>query len=265
LLSGGRLSTDRLYSSVGATGSVFFDGGTLGVSSQYPTLSSNDWLGVASGSLSLLVRNGGALIDTGYGSVTVRRPFLRDGLSTGGLTKLGLNTLTLAITNAGFSACTYAGDTAVLGGTLKLGGTLAPLPAGTRMTVATDSVLDLGGAVLDGVTNIVLKAGGELTGAATVIGSLTVTFEGGVFSGSLAVSGELKVAGAVKLAMPAQATYPYYATLFSYASADQATRDALAAAATPSPLPSGLRAVVRVTAAAARLVVAPFGSVIRLY
>lgn len=159
LQSGGKLYTDRLYCSAGASGSVLFDGGVLGVSSIAPTLSPNDWLGVASGSLSLSVKDGGAIIDTDSGSVTIRRPFLRDGASIGGLTKTGRNTLTLAITNVN-SACTYAGDTAVLGGTLKLGAPPAPLPPGTRMTVATDAVLDLNG---------VSQTVGELNGGGRVV------------------------------------------------------------------------------------------------
>ena len=145
LQSGGKLLTDRIYSSVGATGSVFFDGGTLGVSSQNPALSSGDWLGVATGSLNLYVRNGGAVIDTANGGVTLKRPFLRDGTSTGGLTKTGANTLTLLLTNAN-TFCTYAGDTVVQNGTLKLWPSTSPLPIGTRLTVASIATLDLNGA-----------------------------------------------------------------------------------------------------------------------
>jgi len=159
LQSGGKLYTDRLYASAGAAGSVFFDGGVLGVSSINPGLNAGDWLGVASGSLALCVRNGGAVIDTSNGSVTIRRPFLRDGASAGGLTKIGANTLSLMITNAG-TFCTYAGDTAVLGGTLKLGPMSAPLPTGTRLTIAKDAVLDL---------NSASQAVGEMNGEGRVI------------------------------------------------------------------------------------------------
>jgi autotransporter-associated beta strand protein len=175
LQSGGKLYTDRVYSSVGATGSLLFDGGVLGVSILSPALWPNDWIGVVSGSMTLSVKAGGAIIDTDNGSVTIRRPFLRDGSSTGGLTKTGRNTLTLTITNAN-SVCTYAGDTAVLAGTLKLGVPPAPLPASTRMTVATDALLDLngvsqtvgelngGGRVFNTTpTNVVLTLGGNNT------------------------------------------------------------------------------------------------------
>ncbi len=171
---------------------------------------------------------------------------------------LGIN----AFTNAAFSGGITGTGTVVKAGAAKqsLSGALA-----FSGTISVENgVLDLGGAVLTGVTNIVIKTGGELTGAATVNGDLTVTFQGGVFSGSLAVSGKLTVTGTVKLAMPSGATYPYAATLFSYASADQATRDALAAAVKPSPIPAGDVAVVRVTATAARLVVSPVGTMIRI-
>ena len=175
LQSGGKLYTDRIYSSAGAAGSVFFDGGTLGVSPQNIALASGDWLGVQSGSLSLLVRNGGAIIDTGSGSATVKRPFLRDGTSTGGLTKTGGNTLTLFITNAN-TFCTYAGDTVIQNGTLKLWPSTSPLPFGTRLTLATSAALDLNGATQtvgevngDGriynssLSNAVLTVGGNNT------------------------------------------------------------------------------------------------------
>ena len=201
LQSGGKLYTDRVYSSAGATGSLLFDGGVLGVSSLAPTLSPNDWIGVTSGSLALYVKDGGAIIDTDNGSVTIRRPFLREGSSSGGLTKTGRNTLSITITNVN-SACTYAGDTAVLGGTLKLGAPPAPLPAGTRMTVATDAVLDLngvsqtvgelngGGRIFNTTsTNVLLTVGGNNTNtnfAGQIEGAITLVKTG---TGTLTLSG----------------------------------------------------------------------------
>jgi len=184
-------------------------------------------------------------------------------LSSNGAVRLNSATLGInAFTNAAFSGGITGTGTVVKTGAAKqsLSGALA-----FSGTITIESgVLDLSGAALTGVTNIVIKTGGELTGAATVNGDLTVTFAGGVFSGSLAVSGQLTVVGTVKLAMPANATYPFYGTLFSYASADQATRDALAAAVKPSPVPAGSVAVVRVTATSARLIVAPVGTMIRI-
>ncbi len=166
-----------------------------------------------------------------------------------------------------FAEAAFSGGITGTGTVVKTGAarqTLSGTLAFTGTITVESGVLDLEGAILTGVTNIVIKTGGELTGAATVNGNLTVTFEGGLFSGSLAVSGVLTVTGPVKLAMPAGATYPFARTLFSYASADQATRDALAAAIKPSPVPTGHAATVRVTATSARLIVAPVGSVISI-
>ncbi len=118
LESGGSLYCDQLYSA-GATGTIRFDGGKLGMSSRNPGLSPNDWISAAAGSLSLLVGNGGAVIDTANGSAAINRPLLRDGASAGGLTKTGANTLTLAALSTDVLS-TYAGDTLVQGGTLKL-------------------------------------------------------------------------------------------------------------------------------------------------
>ena len=184
-------------------------------------------------------------------------------LSGGGAIRLSAAALGInAFTNAAFSGGITGTGTVTKTGAAKqsLSGALAF--SGT-ITIE-NGVLDLGGAVLTGVTNIVIKTGGELTGSATVNGDLTVTFAGGVFSGSLAVSGKLTVVGTVKLAMPTNATYPFYGTLFSYASADQVTKDALNAAIKPSPVPAGDVAVVHVTATSARLVVAPVGTMLRV-
>ena len=113
LQSGGTLYSDLLYNRDGV-GVLAFDGGTLGMSSRRPGCSPWDWIYAESGSLSLYVKDGGAVINTENGSATINRPFLRDGASTGGLTKTGANTLTLTALSS------YAGDTVIQGGTLKL-------------------------------------------------------------------------------------------------------------------------------------------------
>ena len=171
---------------------------------------------------------------------------------------LGIN----AFTNAAFTGGITGTGTVVktgeeaqtLSGALAFAGTL----------VVESGVLDLQGATLTGITNIVIMSGATLTGAATASGDLTVTFEGGSTSASLAVSGALEVVGTVRLTVPAGVTYPYSSTLFSYASADAATLDALANAVKPSPLPSGHAATVRVTATEAQLIIAPVGMVLSL-
>ena len=169
---------------------------------------------------------------------------------------LGIN----AFQNAAFSGnVTGSGSvvktgaaTQTLSGALSFSGTIA----------VENGVLDLTGAVLTGVTNIVIKTGGTLSGAATVSGDLTVTFEGGLYSASLAVSGALTVVGTVNLAVPNGTTYPLNQVLFSYASADPTTLSALTNAVKPSPIPSGHAATLHVTAASTRLVIAPVGMLI---
>jgi len=178
-------------------------------------------------------------------------------LSGGGT--LGINAFTNAAFSGGFSGrgkvVKTGTATQALSGALAFTGTIV-VEAGT---------LDLDGAALSGVTNIVIRNGATLTGAATVNNDLIVTFEtGGTYGASLAVAGALTVNGQVKLAVPGGAAYPYYRTLFTYASADETTRSALATAVKPSSVPAGYAALVRVTATAAQLAIAPVGSVMTL-
>lgn len=199
--------------------------GTLGVSGTYETVGALDGDGAA------LLVNAGTL---GLNAFT-------NAVFTGGITGTG------TVVKAG-------AETQTLSGALAFTGEI----------IVEEGTLDLTGATLTGVTNIIIRAGGELTGTATVDGDLTVTFDGGVYSGSLAVSGALTVSGTVTLGVPDGATYPYYGTLFTYASADEATLEALLQAVKPSPVPVGHAANVRVTATSARLVIAPVGTVIEI-
>ena len=169
-----------------------------------------------------------------------------------------------AAADAVFSG-TFSGD-----GTLVKSGaalqTLAGALAFDGVLIVEAGTLNLDGAVLDGVTNIVIRNGAELTGTATVNGDLTVTFEnGGQYSASLAVAGALTVEGAVTLTVPQGAVYPYYGTLFTYTSADAATRQALLDAVKPAPVPAGHTALVRVTDTYAKLTIAPVGTVLTLH
>jgi len=166
-------------------------------------------------------------------------------------------------------------DDAIFGGSFSGTGTVVKSGAAVQTlsgTLAVDGtliveggVLNLDDAALDGITNIVICAGAELTGTATVNGDLTVTFEtGGRYSASLAVAGALTVEGAVTLTVPQGVVYPYYGTLFTFASADAATRQALLNATKPSSAPVGYAALVRVTDTYAKLTIAPVGSVMTL-
>ena len=166
-----------------------------------------------------------------------------------------------------FQTSAFSGTVTGSGSVVKTGAAKQSLSGALSFNgsiVVENGVLDLGGAVLTGVTNIVIKTGGELTGAATVNGNLTLTFAGGVYSGSLAVSGALTVAGTVNLAVPSGSAYPFNQVLFSYASADATTLNALTNAVKPSPIPSGHVATLHVTAASTRLVIAPNGTLFSL-
>lgn len=197
--------------------------GTLGVASASETV------GALSGDGSIL------LIDAGTLGINA----FADAVFSGGITGSGSVVKTGAETQSLSGALSFAGE-----------------------IIVEEGVLNLESAELTGVTNITIRTGGELTGHATVNGDLTVTFEGGVYSGSLAVSGALTVVGTVNLGVPEGATIPFYSTLFSYASADAASQAALVNAVKPAPIPSGHTAIVRVDATSARLVIAPVGTVI---
>jgi autotransporter-associated beta strand protein len=171
---------------------------------------------------------------------------------------LGINAFTNAI---------FSGNISGSGSIVKWGSETQTLSCALSVVgeiVVEAGVLDLEGAVLTGITNIVIKTGGELTGAATVNNDLTVTFEGGIYSGTLAVSDSLTTSGTVNLAVPEGANYPFSQLLFSYVSADQATLDALSAAVVTTLLPPGQNANVRVDDTSARLMVAPAGLLIIL-
>jgi autotransporter-associated beta strand protein len=109
-------------------------------------------------------------------------PVLAPNVPTGGLTKLGSGTLTLAGTN------TYGGTTAIGAGTLKLASPLS-LPSDTAVTVAEGATLDLngatvtnavsgGGTVANGTLHTVISPAGE-----GVIGAETLTLSSASLTG----------------------------------------------------------------------------------
>ena len=163
----------------------------------------------------------------------------------------GTGTVALA---AGASLTINAFDEAVFEGALTGSGSLA----------VSNGVQALRGAALDGVTNLVLAAGGVLTGDATHSGDLAVSFAGGAYRCSIDVTGALRVAGDAVYALPEDADLPYSQTLFTYASADAATRAALAAGAETLSVPDGYVATVRVTDQAATLTVSAPGLILLL-
>jgi autotransporter-associated beta strand protein len=153
--------------------------------------------------------------------------------------ELGIN----AFQNAAFSGnVTGAGTLTKTGpATQTLAGNLA---FAGGITVA-EGTLDLDGATLDGVTNILVKSGATLAGHAAAAGNLAVIFEPGSFyAGTLNVNGALNVMGQPTLALPAGAAYPHTRTLFIFGSLAAAARDAILAFLPPSDLPAGLTARV---------------------
>lgn len=120
------------------------------------------------------------------------------------------------------------------------------------------------GASLSGVTNLLLSSAGAVTGDASMAGDLTVRFAGGAYGATLAVGGALHVDGNVAYVLPQDVALPYRRTLFSFASVDAATRDALAAGAAALAVPEGFKASVHVTDTQATLTVASPSTVLTL-
>lgn len=172
-LTGGTLEVggNRLHGALQPSGSTFFNlgGGTIKVI---------DTALVASLDATLL---GGttSTIDTSNAGATWNGRFLADGVGDGGLTKTGLNTLTLNGVN------TYTGLTTVSGGTLALGaaGTIAT-SSGVNLA-GTTSVLDIAADKtiknLSGVANSSIKLNDRLLTFGT--GDNT-TFSGGFVGAS---------------------------------------------------------------------------------
>ena len=128
---------------------------------------------------------------------------------------------------------------AVFTGEIAGSGTLAKANSATQTVsgavnlagtiVVEAGMLDLTGATLTGVTNIVLR-GGALVGAATVNGDLTVTSEGGAYGASLAVTGRLTLVGTPTI-WTGFAGGSVSLTAFTFGSTDAASRAAFEAAA----------------------------------
>ena len=146
---------------------------------------------------------------------------------------------------------------AVFTGEIAGAGTLAKANSATQTVsgavnlagtiVVEDGVLDLTGATLTGVTNIVLR-GGALVGAATVNGDLTVTSEGGAYGASLAVTGRLTLVGTPTI-WTGFTGGAVSLTAFTFGSTDAASRAAFEAAACAEGESLGRRWVFSATAA----------------
>lgn len=156
-LDGGILAADRLYSNSG-TPVVNFNGGTLQANSN----PSSPWF--AGSVATVLVKNGGAVIDSNGKNITIEPGLEQFGNSNGGLTKLGDGSLTLAGTN------TYAGPTLISNGTLAINGRLDG--TGT-VTVAAGAALG-GNGIVAGPVSIANGATLAPASGLFTVGSLTL-------------------------------------------------------------------------------------------
>jgi len=153
-LDGGTLKTDKIFRS-NATPVFNFNGGQLVVNAN-PV---SPWF-FASVS-NVFVKNGGAIIDTAGKNVTIEPNIQPFSGSTGGLSKLGAGTLTLAGTN------TYNGSTVVREGILCLAGTnsLPGWAVAGRYMVSNSAVLTVLNTVADDDVTAILGSGNFAAGS----------------------------------------------------------------------------------------------------
>ena len=135
-----------------ATATINFDGGTLRNSATGTFIT---------GLTNAFIEDGGATFDTSLNSTTISQNLLTHGSSlNGGLTKEGINTLTLSGTN------TYTGGTTVSTGILTMGSAGALGSTSGQLTVNTGGTLDMGS------QNLTV---GNLTGTGGVISGTSGT------------------------------------------------------------------------------------------
>lgn len=215
-LNGGTLTIAQVLTTNNSGTATFnFNGGTL-----RPLANHANFLDLGGANQKVYVKDGGAIIDTNGFNVTVVDPLLAGG--TGGLTKSGAGTLTLA------AAATYTGATQINAGTLALGTSNL---ASSTVTVATGAALS-GNATLAGS----LSSNGQLipatlgtAGTLTIGNGLTLTggslnldlngsnnTTGGGVNDLLAVTGDLTASGTV-IVSPAFSTTPAANTAYTIA------------------------------------------------
>lgn len=175
-LDGGTLATNRtiMGGSVGA--SIFnFNGGTLKANGTAVTLDATTLTTVN-------VRNGGAVIDTNNFTIAIAKALTHssiggDNTTDGGLTKIGLGTLTLS----GTSANTYTGTTLISAGELDLSKT-----AGINSAVS--GLITIG----DGTTTAMLK----LIASEQIADTCVITLNGsGANAGIFRLNGKAETIG----------------------------------------------------------------------
>ena len=191
-LDGGVLKADRLYRN-NATAMVNFNGGQLQVNAS-PSV---PWF--AASVSNVFVKNGGAMVNTAGKNVTIEPGLQSFSGSTGGLTKLGTGTLTLAGTNS------YAGATTISNGALTVNGQLSGLGGVTVFDGATlggTGVIASAVSVLDGAT--LAPGAGLLTLGSLTLGTnasllLALSAAGSPANSSLKVNGNLTLDGSVRV------------------------------------------------------------------
>ena len=193
LLTGGMFTNVSSVILGGVNSALNFNGGTLAAGANGYLVTTNSTMFNAVN----YVQAGGAIIDSVTFTVTNRLPLLQDPNSPGGgLTKLGVGTLTLLGTN------NYAGNTTVNAGTLSL--QQPTIATNSTVTVAGGAVLNLGFAVTNPVAGFVTNGVSlppgtyNSTTAAPYItgtGSLLVSGTGGVSSNAYLLSLALNPAG----------------------------------------------------------------------
>jgi fibronectin-binding autotransporter adhesin len=155
-----------------STASITFNGGTL-----KPLVASVNYL---AGLTSATIKSGGAKLDTTNGNTTITLPLLTDVVSLGGgLTKDGINTLTLTGAN------TYSGPTTISNGKLQLNSAAAGVLSTGSMnvgatgllgfTAGTASVLDLSGKPFSLAGTIDFDIGSTGINDSITVGSFSLT------------------------------------------------------------------------------------------
>lgn len=171
-LDGGTLSTKRIREGAAGSSTFNFNGGTLiAAPGANPDFMSNlD---------SVVVKAGGAFVETDLDSPVAIGSPLAAGTGGGGLTKSGTGTLQLNAING------YTGTTTVTAGTL----------AGTG-SVAGPVVVQSGAALAPGATTGTFSAGGNVTFNAGSAFVVTIDDSLPADNGTLAVTGNLNLTGA---------------------------------------------------------------------
>ena len=146
-----------------------WNGGTV-----VATADTGVFISLYGGGQNTLVGNGGAIINTFDGTtahnITITPVLKKNGSSTGGLTKLGLGTLTLAGAN------TYTGNTTISNGTLALSGS-GSIGTSGNIIVASGATYDVSG------VSYTMGTGQSLLGSGTINGSLTTTSNSKIYAG----------------------------------------------------------------------------------